>query len=124
MNKYVKEQLSKVKVAELPPYDDTTVSMFIPKIACGGGSGVLRDHCYLIQVEPYIINPPEGFTLHDNWNSGIVPKHQFMKAVVCQVMGKMIKVDALGFDYENNRDIDYMWTGWLPTKSIKIIKEL
>ena len=124
MNKYIKEQLANVKVAELPPYDDTTMSMLIPKQVVGSGLGVKRDGCYLIQVAPYVINSPDGFTLHDNWNNGIAPKHEFMKAEVSQIMGKMIKVNTLGFDYSNNKDIDDIWSGWLPAKSIKVIKEL
>jgi hypothetical protein len=124
MNKYAKEQLSKVKVAELPPYDDNTSMMFIPKQSSGSGLGVRRDGCYLIQVAPYILNPPEGFTLHDNWNNGVAPKHEFMKAEVCQLMGKMIKVSTLGFDYANNKDIDDIWSGWLPAKAVRVIKEL
>ena len=124
MNKFVKEQLSRVKIAELPPYDDDTVSMFIPKQASGSGLGLVRDHCYLIQIAPYILNEPDGFTLHDNWNKGIPPKYEFMKAEISQIMGKMVRVNALGYDYVNNVDTNDTWEGWLPAKAIKVLKEL
>lgn len=124
MNKFVKEQLSKVKIAELPPYDDNTLSMVIPRQSSGSGLGLRRDGCYLIQVAPYVLNSPDGFTLHDNWNNGVPPKHEFMKAEVSQLMGKMVKVNALGYDYKNGVDTNDIWEGWLPAKSIKVVREL
>jgi hypothetical protein len=124
MNKFALEQLRNVKVAELPPYDETTMSMVIPKQSIGSGVGVIRDHCYVLQLAPYVLNAPEGYTLHDNWNGGIPPKHEFMKAEVTQIMGKMIRVNGIGFDYKNNIDTNDVWEGWLPAKSITVIREL
>ena len=124
MNKFVKEELSKVKVAQLPEYDDTTLSMIIPKHSGVDGDDLKQDKCYLLYIEPYILNPPEGFTLHDNWNNGIAPKYQYMKAEVNVLMGKMVKVTSVGFDYQNNRDTNDMWEGWLPRSAVKIVREL
>ncbi len=121
MNKFVKEQLSKVKTAEIPPYDDTTVHMIIPRNA-DVGNVLKRDKCYLIQIAPYVISPPDGYTLHDNWNNGITPKYEYMKVEVNQLMGRMVRVTAVGVD--NGVDTNEMWNGWLPVQSIKIIKEL
>lgn len=124
MNKFVKEELKKVKVANLPPYDDTTVTMTIPKHCGVDGDDLKKDSCYLIHVEPYILNPPEGFTLHDNWNNGILPKHEYMKAEVNILLGKMVKITSVGFDYTNNADTNDIWEGWLPRSAVKIIREL
>ena len=124
MNKYVKAELQKVKVANLPPYDDSTVTMTIPKHAGVDGDDLKRDKCYLLQVEEYVINPPDGYTLHDNWNGGVKPKSQYMKAEVCQLMGKMVKVNSVGYDYHNRKDTNDIWEGWLPRSAIKIIGEL
>ena len=66
----------------------------------------------------------KGFTLHDNWNKGIPPKHNFLKVEVLQIMGKMIKVNSIGYDYINQRDTSDLWEGWLPRKAIKIIEVL
>ena len=123
MNKFVKEQLSKVKIADLPPYDDSTVTMLIKK-QTGSGSMLQRDKCYIIQVEPYVLTLSDGFTLHENWNGGVPPKHEFMKAEVTQIMGKMIKINSVGYDYKNDVDTNDMWEGWLPMKSIKVLGEL
>lgn len=124
MNQFVKEQLQKCKVASLPPYSDDTMTMVIPKAAAAYRSVVLKNHCYLLQLEPYILNPPEGFSLHDNWNKGTKPLHEFVKAEICEVMGKMVKVNSVGFDYKTQTDTNDMWEGWLPMKSIKIVSEL
>ena len=124
MNKFVKEELSKVKVAQLPVYDDSTVIMTIPKHCGVDGDDLQKDKCYLIQVESYILNPPEGFTLHDNWNNGSKPRHSYMKAEINALMGKMAKVTSVGYDYENGRDTNDVWEGWLPRSAIKIIREL
>lgn len=124
MNKFVKEQLSKVKVAQLPPYDDTTKSMLIHKHSDCFASILKRDSCYVMQLAPYVLKSPEGFTLHDNWNNGIAPKHEFIKAEVVQIMGKMVKVNSIGYDYKNNVDTNDIWEGWLPIKSITVIGEL
>ena len=123
MNKYVLEELKKCKVAKLPPYDSTTKQMVIPKSA---PTSQLLDigKCYLIQLEPYILNPPEGFTLHENWNKNIKPPQEFLKVEISQIMGKMIKVNALGYDYKAGQDTNEIWEGWLPRKSISILQEL
>ena len=122
MNKYVKEQLSKVKVADLPNYDDSTQRMFIPKQQGSSGKFLESGKYYLIKVDDYICNPPEGFTMHDNWNGGIVPKYNHMKIDVNVIMGKMVKITGVGYDMVNRLDTNYVWQGWLPIESIKILE--
>ena len=119
MDKIIKEQLNKCKVANIPFFDDNTTEIFIQK----GGRVIIKEdlvlnHRYKIEVEDYIIKPYEGFTLHDNWNNGIVPKDKVMNCKIIQIMGKMIKVEAVGVDTNNS------WSGWLPRKSIHIIEEI
>ena len=113
-----------MKVADLPPYNEDTMHLVIPKKAGPVRTDLIVNHYYLIQVEDYIVKPFEGFTLHDNWNKGIPPKHNFLKVEVLQIMGKMIKVKSIGYDYLNQRDTSDLWEGWLPRKAIKIIEVL
>ena len=119
MNKIIFEQLKKCKVAKLPFFDMNTTTIQIEK---GGNAIVSNDleinHYYRIQVEDYIVKPYEGFTLHDNWNNGIVPTDNIMNCEVIQIMGKMVKVEAVGFS------TNVPWCGWLPRKSIHIIEEI
>ena len=124
MNKVVEEQLKKVKVAQLPSYDETTLWIRIPKVSSIINSDLNEGQCYLIQVEDYIVKPFVGFSLHDNWNNGIAPKHKFLKVEVVKIMGKMIKVNSVGYDFMNKVDTTDLWEGWLPRKAIKILEVL
>ena len=48
MNKYVIEELKKCKVAQLPPYDNTTRQLIIPK-ACNVDQYLQPGKCFLIR---------------------------------------------------------------------------
>lgn len=122
MNKIIKKQLDSTTI-DLPFYDDNTTELVIKK-SVGTDKTFIIDHCYLIKLEDYIINPPINFTLHTNWNNGIIPKHKYMKVECRKLMGKMINVVGFGFDIDNNVDINDSWEGWLPLKSIELIKEI
>lgn len=119
MYKIIEEQLKKCKVAEIPSYDDNTTEIIILK---SNGTKIkddlLLDHYYKIEVEDYIIKPYDGFNLASNWNGGIIPKDKIMNCEIVQIMGKMVKVNAVGSDNNN------FWSGWLPRKSFKVIEEL
>ena len=79
---------------------------------------------FLIELEDYIINPPPNFTLSDNWNGGSNPTQKYMRVIVVQVMGKMVRVQGVGFDMKTHENIGDVWEGWLPRKSIKVKKVL
>lgn len=96
MNKFIKEQLLKCKVANIPDFNDNTTQIFIPKVTCCKTAEILNNEklklntCYLVKLEDYITNPYPGFNLHDNWNKGIIPKYSCMKIFVKNKLGKMI----------------------------------
>lgn len=123
MNKFIIKELKKIKTAIIPQWDENTTEMIISK-KDNNPINISLGKCYIIEVENYIIHPYEGFTLHIEWNKGIVPKHKYMKCEVLQIMGKMIKIEALGYDWENQCDILEPWSGWLPSKSVKILREV
>lgn len=120
MNEIIKEQLNNCKVAKVPSFDDgtTTISIPIGVREIEHEIDLAIDACYLIKVDDYIIKPYKGFTLHDNWNNGVIPTDIEMKVAITNIMGKMIRVDAVG----NNDGLP--WSGWLPKKSIKIISRI
>ena len=124
MNPLIKDQLSKIQRLNVPSYDDSTTQLTLTKNDIKVVESLQEDHCYLISVDDYILNPPEGFTLHTNWNNNTYPKHKIMKIDVTKIMGKMVKVNSMGYDMKNQTDTTDMWTGWLPQKSIKIIERL
>ena len=124
LNPLVKDQLKKLASKNLCEFDEGTYVLEIKKSSAINNDPLKENECYLISVEDYILHPPEGFTLHTNWNNNIIPKHKVMKIDVCKVMGKMVKVNSIGYDLKNQVDINDVWSGWLPQKSITIIERL
>ena len=122
INPLIREQLQAVKTVEIPPIDDNTTVIKIAKQV--GDIPVIVSKYYLIELENYLINPPPNFDLHINWNKNIVPKDKYMNCQVLQIAGKMIKVSAVGVDESTNLPNNRTWEGWLPKKSIKVLKEL
>lgn len=124
MNPIISEQLKQLKIANIPVFDESTTQILIPKSGQILSQDLELHKCYLVRVEPYITNPPQNFTLHTQWNNGIIPKESYYKCEVIQLLGKMVKIVGNGFDYKSNQDLTYHWEGWLPKQSIHIIKEI
>ena len=123
MNEFIVNELHKVKNIDLSYVTLDTKEINIDKVT-EVKVELQKDHYYLVKVEKYIINPPSNFTLHSNWNNGIIPKDEYMKIDVLQLMGKMVKINSIGYDIENNTDTGNHWEGWLPISSITILKEI
>jgi hypothetical protein len=121
MNPLIKKQLDKIQKIKVPDFDDSTQKLIFPKSDEKTSDILQEDRCYIIAVEDYILHPPDGFTLHSNWNNNKIPKHKIMKIDVSKIMGKMIKVNSIGYDLHRQEDILDSWTGWLPAKAIKVI---
>ena len=80
---------------------------------------------YILELEDYIINPSDTFTLADNWNGGIIPKNKYLCATIINIIGKMIKVDACGYDLASKQSTSDTYEGlWLPLGGIHLIQEL
>lgn len=120
MNSIIYDQLKKCKIAKIPEFDDNTTEITISKNSVKNiiSNDLILNHYYKIEVEDYIIKPYTGFTLHDNWNNGIIPKDKVMNCEIIQIMGKMVKVEAVGVDTNNQ------WSGWLPRKSFRVLEEI
>ena len=123
MNKWIKKQLNLVKIADVPPYQEDTTVIKISKKE-GNNLEFQIGHYYLIELEDYILNPPPGFSLHENWNNNIKPQNKFYKCQCVKLMGKMVKILGVAFDYENRIDLEENWDGWLPIKSVKVLREI
>lgn len=124
MNKLIKQQLENCRVANIPPFDDSTTHISISKGTSLNVTPYQVHKCYIVELEHYIINPPPNFTLAQNWNHGSVPKHKFYKCEISQVMGNMVRIMGCGYDPINDIDTNDIWDGWVPQAGIKIIKEL
>lgn len=120
MNKFIKQQLEKVKKCVLPPYDENTLQLIIPKqeIVNSNNLDLIIGHFYRVKLADYIINEPSNFTLSTNWNHGLKPKELYLNIEVQKIMGKMVYVNSTTVQSGD------MWEGWLPFKSITILEEI
>ncbi len=121
MNKHTRKQLDKVKRFSLGYYDDNTTHIFIPKIT---SIKIDVDCCYLVKLSDSIVHPQPNSTLATNWNQGRVPTHYYYKVDICKILGTMIQVNGVAYDYENQKDINELWSGWLPLKDIEVLCKL
>ena len=80
----------------------------------------VNNKTYLIELEDYLIHPGDTFTLHKEWNNGVIPKSKFLKARVIRMHGRMIQFDAFDTNYEGDAEGDHYSDLWLPLKSIHL----
>lgn len=120
MNNLIFEQLKKCKTCVLPSYTIEDEKLFIHK-----QDSVVHQsfpfqigHYYQIKLADYIINEPQSFTLSSNWNKGSKPINPNMIVCIDQILGKMIYIKGTYVDLPN------IWEGWVPSKSIQLIKEV
>lgn len=121
MNKTIKKQLQKVTVANLGVYDDNTKCIYIPKFE--------KDkfdvgNCYTVKLDSTLLSPMYNTTLVSNWNRGSCPPCEYLKVDVIKVLGKMINVNAIGYDFNNKQTLSCVWSGWLPVELIKKVERL
>lgn len=124
MNDIIKTQLSLCGVAKVPDFTDKTTHIIIPKTDTKKSEDISVGKQYILELAQYIIKPYDGFDLHKNWNNNIPPKDKYLKCKCVQTMGKMLKVDGVGFDVLHGTETSNTWTGWLPQKGVTIIKEI
>ena len=109
----------------IPPFSDDDKEIVIPM---GDRNMFLPhlelNHYYIVELEQYVLTPTDNFTLHINWNKGIIPQDKYMKCLVEQFLGKLVRITGVGYDYQNKTDKRTSWQGWLPVEAVKIIQEL
>ena len=118
MNKLIEDQLKKVTCADLSNFNKETNTYLIPKKR---DIKIEQDKCYLIRLTDKFFN---NETVCINWNSGKLPKFKACKVDVLKIMGKMIKVNCIGYDEETDEDLSYFWTGWIYLPDVEVIKKI
>lgn len=114
MREIVEKQLKACRFANLSNLNTDTGECYIPKYK---KPVYEQNKCYLIKIPEYLINNPQS-PYAVNWNSGTYPKYSYAKAFVTSILGNMILVDTLAYDYDNRVDLSETWTGWLPTNEV------
>lgn len=115
MNKIIKQQLEKCKVAAIPNFDENTTHLIIPKTSVANNESLIPGKYYQIQIDDSVFN---NSALTTNWNNNIQPPEHQLNICVIQILSKMVKVDCVG------ETTNKPWMGWLPMENIKILKEL
>ena len=116
----IKEQLEKCQFANLNNFDPTTNTFLIPKYS---QPTYEMNHCYLVKLPLTIVNNSDS-VLATNWNNGSFPKAQYLKIYISKMLGTMIYVDSIGFDFDIKQDLNLMWSGWLNTSDLTQIAAL
>ena len=116
----IKKQLEKCQFADLNNYDQVTNTFFIKKYY---KPTYELNKCYLIKLPIEIINNSDS-VLAVNWNSGSSPSTQYLKIYISKILGNMIYVDSVGFNFETKQDLALMWSGWLDSNIITQIAVL
>lgn len=111
------EQLDKVIYADLSNYDETTKTYFIPKI---NKIKLKINHSYIIKIKETI---KSNDILRNNYNKGREPEIAYYLIDVISILNKVIKVNAIVYNIENNITENKFWSGYLSIKDIEIIKE-
>lgn len=117
MTSLAKKQLSKVKFADLSNYDTSTNEYFIPKKV---EIKLELNNCYIIKVsDSWRTNK----LIANNLNKGITLDCPCVKADICSFNGKLVYINAIGYNEETNQNIPYVWEGWIPLSEISILKK-
>ena len=116
----IKEQLDKCQFADLNNYDPGTNTFYIRKYS---KPTYEINHCYLVRLPLNIVDAPDS-VLAVNWNNGSCPKTQYLKIYVSRVLGNMIQVDSISYNFETRQDLNLMWSGWLDINTLAQITAL
>lgn len=67
-----------------------------------------------VTFEDYILKPFDGFTLHEQYNNNIAPKHKIMYGRIVAETNGMYQLSVA-----SDRGED-LWRGWVPKKSVVV----
>lgn len=119
INKLIENQLNKCIEADLSNFDEENYRYIIPRKT---SIQIKVNREYIVELSKEALDPESIVNI--NWNKSRAPIDKYYKISVNDIKGKVIGVDALAFDYENNKDLNRIWSGWLSTNSINVLKEI
>lgn len=120
MNKLIKKQLDRLKVAKVDSYDESTLTYVFKKHV----SKIFKiNSVYILKLNELLLNPNNNDILISNWNNGNYPKHKYLKAQVTKKVGNMLFLCGVYCD-ENKNNINEFWNGWLPDEQLDILEEV
>ena len=119
IRQFVLDQLAKCSFATPISFDEATNTFIIPRYS---KPTYAIGKCYLVEIPDYLLSTET--VVAANWNSGRAPIAKYLKVYVSKTMGKMIYVDSVAYNIEQNIDLADTWSGWLPCEEIKQLAAL
>ena len=121
MNKFIKKELKKCKVANIPDFDDSTTQIVIPCENLYNGISIEQDKYYIIDVDYKKLTS----TVMINWNRGLTLKSTTLICRYKKALSNMRCFDACGYDLINRKALPDVYYGlWLPKDSFKVVREV
>ena len=121
MNRIIKQQLSKLKVAKVDSYDELKHTFVFKKHV----AKIFKlDAVYIIRLDRSLLNAYGDEILVNNWNQGKFPKYACMRVQVTKKMGDKIFVCGVYYDDVMKKDMNEYYNGWLPDEKLEIIEEV
>ena len=120
MRDYVKKQLAKCHYADLSDYDERTNTYHIPKYS---KPRYEVGKMYLVKLSGSLVDNADS-AVATNWNGGTSPKMPYLKIYVSKMLGRMLQVDSICYDYDKMADTALMWSGWLPVDELTQLSTL
>ena len=117
-SKIVETQLKKCSYADLSHFDNTTGVFNIPKYSKPKFD---IGKMYIIQVANELVDNNSS-VIATNWNSGTSPKSPFLKIYVSKMVGKMIYVDSLVFNFGPGEENHYIIDEYLFQELLEYLK--
>lgn len=121
MNKLIKKQLEKLKVAKIDSYDEVKHTYVFKKHV----AKIFNvNSVYIIRLDKSLLSATGDEILVSNWNQGHYPKYPCMKVQVNKKMGSMLFVCGVYYDEVLKKDMNEYYNGWLPDEKLEIIQEV
>ena len=121
MNRLIRKQLDKLRVAKIDSYDELKHIYTFKKHKA---KEFKIDSVYVLRLSNSLMIPKNNEILISNWNKGNHPLHQYMKVQVDKKLGNMLFVCGAYYDINTKNVLNEYWSGWLPDEELEIIEEV
>lgn len=119
MNKFIKQQLEKIKLPSSNYNENSTQIIFYKQI---NNKELLKvNGFYRIKVSNFLLKESK---LSSNWNNGVFLKCNVLDICVIKILNNMIQVNAVELDETTNTQAENKYMGfWIPVSEITILGE-
>lgn len=119
MNRFIKQQLEKIKLPSSNYNENSTQIIFYKQI---NNKELLKvNGFYRIKVSNFLLKESK---LSSNWNNGVFLKCNVLDICVIKILNNMIQVNAVEIDETTNTQTENKYMDfWIPVSEITILGE-